>query len=118
MPYRLLASGYRPTISLISFDPQGQGEGQGKIDVLSDTKAPENASWLELALKKNEKGEQVVYTISEDEEKGSAFSCVMKGAKVEFTGEERTNGAPAHGELLLRVGSLLGRRDRGGRQAG
>ena len=42
MSYNILGSGYRPNITLFSFDSTS-----AKIHKVSDSKAPENASWLE-----------------------------------------------------------------------
>ena len=118
--YRILASGYRSTIALLSFSPS-----DGSIKVVSESPAPPSASWLEfdpcnqagegkVKVEGEEKRqglytisrpdraaqgeEQVVYTISEDEEKGLGVSAVLKGDKVEITGQRGTRGAPAHCE--------------------
>lgn len=113
--YRIIASGYRSTIALLSFSPY-----KGSIDVVSESQAPPSASWIEfdphgqagegkkglytISRPNRDPGSQVVYTISEDEEKGLGVSAVLKGDKIELTGQRGTKGAPAH-LLVLQDGS-------------
>ncbi|ORY24989.1 Lactonase, 7-bladed beta-propeller-domain-containing protein [Naematelia encephala] len=93
--YRLLAGGYRSTISLLSFD-----SSNAKLHVISDSPAPSNASWLELSPSKS----GVLYSLSEDD-KGLALSLKFDGKdRVEITGERETNGVPAH-VCVLKDGS-------------
>jgi hypothetical protein len=107
--YRILASGYRSSIALLSFSPS-----DASIKVVSESPAPPSASWLEfdphgqsadgskgkglytISRPNRDPDQQVVYTISEDEEKGLGVSAVLKGDKVEITGQRGTRGAPAH----------------------
>ena len=95
MTYSLLLGGYRSSISLASFDPS-----TAKLKLLSDSRAPKNASWIEAAstpATKSADGNQVFYSLSEDE-KGVAFGLELNGEQVHFTQERVTHGIPAHGE--------------------
>jgi hypothetical protein len=86
MSYNILGSGYRPNITLFSFDSTS-----AKIHKVSDTKAPENASWLEPG--KN----GVIYSTSEVP-KGEVYSLKLQGEDLETTGKRSTKGEePAHG---------------------
>jgi hypothetical protein len=90
MSYSLLATGYRPTISHLTFDPS-----RAIINVEAESKAPENASWLEPSLAK----QGVMYVTSELPE-GKVYSLSLKEGEVEITGEAETKGEePAHGEF-------------------
>lgn len=92
MTYQLLAGGYRDTFTLLSFE-----SSTAKLKTVSDSPAPKNASWLEPSPKSSGTEGRVVYSLSEDEEEGKGLSLLIKGDKVEITGERATNGAPAHG---------------------
>ena len=116
--YRIIASGYRSTIALLSFSPY-----KGSIDVVSESQAPPSASWIEfdphgqagegkkglytISRPNRDPGSQVVYTISEDEEKGLGVSAVLKGDKIELTGQRGTKGAPAHCEYHIGLWPFL-----------
>lgn len=94
MSYNILGSGYRPNITLFSFDSTS-----AKIHKVSDSKAPENASWLEPG--KN----GVIYSTSEVP-KGEVFSLKLQGEELEITGKRSTKGEePAHGEYLFIINS-------------
>lgn len=89
MSYSLLATGYRPTITHLTFDPT-----KATIKSEAESKAPENASWLEPSLAK----QGVLYVTSELPE-GKVHSLRLKEGEVEITGEAKTAGEePAHGE--------------------
>lgn len=98
MTYQLLAGGYRDTVTLFSFEAS-----PSKIKVISDSPAPQNASWLEPSTQSTDAG-RVVYSLSEDEKEGKGLSLIVKGDKVEVTAERMTNGAPAHGMSLSALG--------------
>jgi len=88
MSYSILGSGYRPNITLFSFD-----SASAKIHKVSDSKAPENASWLEPGK------EGVIYSTSEVPD-GEVYSLKLKGEELEITGKRSTKGEePAHGTL-------------------
>lgn len=88
MSYQILASGYRPSISLLEFDSTS-----AKLKKVSDSKAPENASWLEPG--KN----GIVYSTSEVP-KGEVYSLKLQGEEVKITGSKSTKGEePAHSEF-------------------
>jgi hypothetical protein len=95
MTYQLLAGGYRKTFTLLSFESE-----HAKLKTISDSPAPKNASWLEPSTKSKGSEGRIVYSLSEDEGKGKGVSLVIRGDKVEVTGERLTNGAPAHGKLI------------------
>ncbi|ODN83216.1 hypothetical protein L202_01401 [Cryptococcus amylolentus CBS 6039] len=92
--YTLLVSGYRKYFSLVAFDPSTRG-----IKVLSDSPAPENASWVEPAAKKSTDGSRIVYSLSEAE-KGKALSLVVKDDKVTVTSERDTLGGSCHVHIM------------------
>jgi 6-phosphogluconolactonase (cycloisomerase 2 family) len=86
MSYNILGSGYRPNITLFSFDSTS-----AKIHKVSDSKAPENASWLEPGK------EGVIYSTSEVPN-GEVYSLKLQGEELEITGKRSTKGEePAHG---------------------
>lgn len=86
MSYNILGSGYRSNITLFSFD-----SASAKIHTISDSKAPENASWLEPGK------EGVIYSTSEVPN-GEVYSLKLKGEELEITGKRSTKGEePAHG---------------------
>ena len=86
MSYNIIGSGYRPDITLFSFDSTS-----AKIHKVSDSKAPENASWLEPGK------EGVIYSTSEVPD-GEVYSLKLKGEELEITGKRSTKGEePAHG---------------------
>ena len=86
MSYNILGSGYRPNITLFSFDSTS-----AKIHKVSDSKAPENASWLEPGK------EGVIYSTSEVPN-GEVYSLKLQGEDLEITGKRSTKGEePAHG---------------------
>jgi 6-phosphogluconolactonase (cycloisomerase 2 family) len=88
MSYNILGSGYRPNITLFSFDSTS-----AKIHKVSDSKAPENASWLEPGK------EGVIYSTSEVPN-GEVYSLKLQGEDLEITGKRSTKGEePAHGML-------------------
>jgi hypothetical protein len=95
MAYQLLAGGYRDSYTILTFDPSN-----AKLKTVSDSPAPQNASWLEPSPKTSGTDGRVVYSLSEDPDKGKGLSLLIKGDKVEVTGERMTNGAPAHGKFL------------------
>lgn len=85
MSYQILASGYRPSISFLEFD-----SSSAKLKKVSDSKAPENASWLEPGK------DGVVYSTSEVP-KGEVYSLKLQGEEVKITGSKSTKGEePAH----------------------
>ncbi|WWC89948.1 uncharacterized protein L201_004877 [Kwoniella dendrophila CBS 6074] len=90
--YQILVSGYRDTYTILSFEPS-----TSKVKIVSDSKAPEKASWIEPASKQHDplKSNRVLYSISEVE-KGKAVSLNLKNDKIEITSEKDTHGAPAH----------------------
>lgn len=95
-PYNLLLAGYRSTFAYTSFDPS-----TAKLKVISESPAPENASWVEAPLDpvlKTDNGDKVLYSISENE-KGTAYAITLKGDKVEVGNQRGTNGGPAHSEF-------------------
>ncbi|TYJ56647.1 hypothetical protein B9479_002577 [Cryptococcus floricola] len=92
--YTLLVSGYRTDFSLVAFDSSTRD-----IKVLSDSPAPENASWVEPAAKKSIDGSRIVYSLSEAE-KGKALSLVVKGDKVTVTSERDTLGGSCHVHIM------------------
>jgi len=88
MSYNILGAGYRPNITLFSFDSTS-----AKIHKVSDSKAPENASWLEPGK------EGVIYSTSEIPD-GEVYSLKLQGEELEITGKRSTKGEePAHGTL-------------------
>lgn len=91
MSYKLLAGGYRDSLTLFNFDSENS-----KIHVISESKVPTNASWLE-ASKSSKGDERVIYSLVEDEKEGAGLSLMLKDDKVEVTGKRMTHGAPAHG---------------------
>lgn len=88
MSYSLLLGGYRNTIAHVSFDASS-----AKIKVISETECPKNASWIEPAS-----DGKTFYTLSEDEEKGAAYSLQLKGEKVVIGNQRDTPPGPAHSE--------------------
>ncbi|WRT67228.1 uncharacterized protein IL334_004194 [Kwoniella shivajii] len=90
--YNILVSGYRETYTILSFDP-----ATSKVKVVSDSKAPEKASWIEPASKQHNPlaSSRKLYSISEVE-KGLAVSLELKDDKIEITSERETHGGPAH----------------------
>ncbi|KAK8869679.1 hypothetical protein IAR55_000247 [Kwoniella newhampshirensis] len=95
--YSFLVGGYRPTLGLVSFDP-----ATAKIKVVSESKAPEKASWIEIAPSKagSLASSKVLYTISELDKVGKAVSLKLTDDKVEITGERETQGSPAHLHIM------------------
>jgi len=94
MSYNILGSGYRPNITLFSFD-----SASAKIHKVSDSKAPENASWLEP-------GKEGVFYSTSEVPKGEVFSLKLQGEELEITGKRSTKGEePAHGTFddVIRV---------------
>jgi hypothetical protein len=88
MSYSILGAGYRPNLTIFSFDSTS-----AKIHKVSDSKAPENASWIEPAVG----GNGILYSTSEIP-KGEVFSLKLQGEQVEITGKRSSNGEePAHG---------------------
>lgn len=86
MSYNILGSGYRANITLFSFDSTS-----AKIHKVSDSKAPENASWLEP-------GKEGVFYSTSEVPKGEVFSLKLQGEELEITGKRSTKGEePAHG---------------------
>ncbi|OCF45438.1 hypothetical protein I317_00684 [Kwoniella heveanensis CBS 569] len=108
--YTFVVSGYRDTYTIFSFDPS-----TAQIKVVSDSKAPEKASWIEaapnaggLASSRN------LYSISEVE-KGLAVSLKLSSGndKIEITAQRETGGSPAHVHVMkdgsgLVAGNYLG----------
>ncbi|WVF72106.1 hypothetical protein IAT40_006918 [Kwoniella sp. CBS 6097] len=106
--YTFVVSGYRDTYTIFSFDPSN-----AQIKVISDSKAPEKASWIEsapnaggLASSRN------LYSISEVE-KGLAVSLKLSNEKIEITSQRETKGSPAHVHIMkdgsgLVAGNYLG----------
>ncbi|WWD16055.1 hypothetical protein CI109_100480 [Kwoniella shandongensis] len=90
--YSILVGGYRPTFGLITFEPS-----TAKIKVVSESKAPEKASWIETSATKNGPlaSSRILYTLSEVD-KGLAVSLKLTNDNVEITGERETHGSPAH----------------------
>lgn len=98
MSYDILGSGYRPNITLFSFDSTS-----AKIHKVSDSKAPENASWLEP-------GKEGVFYSTSEVPKGEVFSLKLQGEELEITGKRSTKGEePAHGTFddVIRVIRLM-----------
>jgi 6-phosphogluconolactonase (cycloisomerase 2 family) len=96
MSYNILGSGYRPNITLFSFDSTS-----AKIHKVSDSKAPENASWLEPS------SNGVIYSTSELP-KGEVYSLKLQGEEVKITGKRSTKGEePAHGEFEVMMSLSL-----------
>lgn len=86
MSYQILASGYRASISLLNFD-----SSSAKLHKVSDSKAPENASWIEPGK------DGVVYATSEVPQ-GEVFSLKFQGEEVKITSKRSAKGEePAHG---------------------
>ncbi|WVQ71745.1 hypothetical protein IAR50_001286 [Cryptococcus sp. DSM 104548] len=92
--YKLIVGGYRENYSLVAFDPSSK-----EINVISDSPAPENASWVEAAATKSMDGSRVVYSISESE-KGKAVSLAVRGDKVTVTSERDTHGGACHVHIM------------------
>ncbi|WWC61019.1 uncharacterized protein I303_103597 [Kwoniella dejecticola CBS 10117] len=94
--YQILVSGYRDTYTILSFDPS-----TSKVKIVSDSKAPEKASWIEPASKQHNplQANRVLYSISEVE-KGLAVSLNLKDDKIEITSQKETHGGPAHVHVL------------------
>lgn len=92
MVYHLLAGGYRETFASLTFDPF-----TAKLKVISESKSPKNASWVERSVKQP----TVAYTLSEDED-GQAASLEIdkESGDVKITRQRATNGGPAHGMCL------------------
>ncbi|WVW82981.1 hypothetical protein I302_104997 [Kwoniella bestiolae CBS 10118] len=102
MSYTILVSGYRPTYTLLSFDPS-----TAKLKIISDSKAPEKASWIEPASEQHNplQASRTLYSISETE-KGLAVSLQLKDDTIEITSQKETHGGPAHIHVM-RDGSGL-----------
>ncbi|WWC69366.1 uncharacterized protein I206_103305 [Kwoniella pini CBS 10737] len=94
--YQILVSGYRDTYTILSFDPS-----TSKIKIVSDSKAPEKASWIEPASKQHNplQSNRVLYSISEVD-KGLAVSLNLKDDQIEITSQKETRGSPAHIHVL------------------
>jgi hypothetical protein len=92
MTYQLLLGGYRKTFAQISADPAG-----AKIKVVSESPAPEMASWLESSIEPltTPSGARVVYGISETED-GKVYGLELKDGKITVTQQRSTGGGPAH----------------------
>ncbi|WWD01293.1 hypothetical protein V866_008236 [Kwoniella sp. B9012] len=94
--YTILVSGYRPTYTILSFDPS-----TAKIKIISDSPAPEKASWIEPASQQHNplQANRTLYSISETE-KGLAVSLNLNDDKIEITSQKETHGGPAHVHVL------------------
>ncbi len=103
MTYNLLAGGYRNTFAYLSFEPSS-----AKLKLVSESPSPENASWIEASTTKFKAPSRVLYSLSEDAEKGVAVSLELKGEEVKITQERKTNGAPAHSEVVMAWLDLTG----------
>ena len=92
MAYQLLLGGYRDTFAQVSADPAG-----AKIKVVSESPAPEMASWLESTIKPlvTPSGARVIYGISETED-GKAYGLELQDEKIKITQQRSTGGGPAH----------------------
>lgn len=92
--YTLLVGGYRPNYSLISFEPTS-----AQLKVISDSPAPEDASWVEPASLSEEKdGSRIIYSLSES--KGKAVSLKVEGEKVTVVSERDTHGGSCHVHVM------------------
>jgi len=93
--YQLLFGGYRKTFTKVTFDP-----ATAKLKTVSESPAPESASWLEKPgdKVKDATSNQVFYGLSETEQ-GVAYGLEAEGAGFKVTQKRETHGGPAHSEL-------------------
>lgn len=99
MSYQILASGYRPSISLLNFD-----SASAKLHTVSDSKAPEHCSWIEPSTKTN----GVFYSTSEVPQ-GEVYSLKLQGEEIKITGKKSAKGEePAHGVFLFSLARPAG----------
>ncbi|EAL20712.1 hypothetical protein CNBE0770 [Cryptococcus deneoformans B-3501A] len=97
MGYRLIASGDRPSFTVIEFDP-----AQSALKLEHNYPAPHNCSWLEKSPFRQENDGTVdkLFALSEGDEKGELFTFELHGEDVKITSREPTLGAPAQFQLL------------------
>jgi len=96
MAYQLLLGGYRKTFTQVSVDP-----ASAKIKILSDSPAPEMASWLESTIEPltTSSGARVIYGISEADP-GKAYGLEVQDGKITMTQQRKTGGGSAHSTYL------------------
>lgn len=99
MGYRLIASGDRPSFTVIEFDP-----AQSALKLEHNYPAPHNCSWLEKSPFRQENDGTVdkLFALSEGDEKGELFTFELHGEDVKITSREPTLGAPAQCEYIKR----------------
>ncbi|OXC67696.1 hypothetical protein AYX13_03782 [Cryptococcus neoformans] len=97
MGYRLIASGDRPSFTVLEFDP-----AQSALKLEHNYPAPHNCSWLEKSPFR-QGGDSTVdklFALSEGDEKGELFTFELDGKDVTITSREPTLGAPAQFQIL------------------
>lgn len=97
MGYRLIASGDRPSFTVLEFDPV-----QSALKLEHNYPAPHNCSWLEKSPFRQESDGTVdkLFALSEGDEKGELFTFELDGKDVKITSREPTLGAPAQCEYI------------------
>nr|KIR46978.1 hypothetical protein I312_03874 [Cryptococcus bacillisporus CA1280] len=97
MGYRLIASGDRPTFTVLEFDP-----AHSALKLERNYPAPYNCSWLEKSPFRQQSDGTVdkLFALSEGDEKGELFTFELDGKDIKITSREPTLGAPAHFQVL------------------
>ena len=95
--YQLLFGGYRKTFTKVTFDP-----ATAKLKIVSESPAPESASWLEKPGDKVKAAtsNKVLYGLSETEQ-GVAYGLEAEKAGFKVTQKRETHGGPAHSKWDL-----------------
>ncbi|WVO23518.1 uncharacterized protein IAS62_004873 [Cryptococcus decagattii] len=92
--YKFLVTGYRPSLSIFSFEPT-----TAKIKLVSESSpAPQKATWVELADPSSvpsQGTERYLYSLS-DANKGSAVSLKLVDDHIEITGQRVSHGGGVH----------------------
>ncbi|KIR29558.1 hypothetical protein I309_01627 [Cryptococcus deuterogattii LA55] len=97
MGYRLIASGDRPTFTVLKFDP-----AHSALNLERNYPAPYNCSWLEKSPFRQQSDSAVdkLFGLSEGDEKGELFTFELDGKGIKITSREPTLGAPAQFQVL------------------
>lgn len=95
--YKFLVTGYRPSLSIFSFEPT-----TAKIKLVSESSpAPQKATWVELADPSSvpsQGTERYLYSLSEAN-KGSVVSLKLLDNHIEITGQRVSHGGGVHSML-------------------
>ncbi|OXB38344.1 hypothetical protein LQV05_006563 [Cryptococcus neoformans] len=96
--YKFLVTGYRPSLSIFSFEP-----ATAKIKLVSESSpAPQKATWIELADPNSVPSQgpaRYLYSLS-DANKGSAVSLKLVDDHIEITGQRVSHGGGVHIHIM------------------